>query len=346
MLKMCLLYSLLITAAFTLVGCGPESDSSIEQSTPLEAPATISRVPFFNYNSLCVLLTGFAAVRFDESERFSHNILAEVEEVYMPFNVPENFPLISIGVGVNMPNDSIIFRYSMQNSDFPFSSISNATFRRYHNRLNNSSSETYFYSYSEETEFNSIPWLRYHWSQHGYEFMAHIPARLPAEDAYDLINAFLNPQPVLAWEIQGNAISVSVQGMENVTIFDEGGREIAGNLITERNPSINTFPYTIHNIEPYSLYRGSGESLDQVGYSWLVSASPSRRQYVLEPGIYTFHVDGITRRSELLVRHFYNSEVVSSVDFSDKLTDRNISSITLTVTSDASGSGDTVTLNP
>jgi len=331
--------------AFTLASC--KTASGIPDSAFIEPQIASggSGVPFVIYDSVDTLLTGLAAVRFDEARRFSNDKLSKIDVVYMPMDIPCNFLLQGILVRYfDFRNDYIEFVYDMENATFR--SITSASLRRYRNPIDIMDTIN---SYWHDYEIDRLTWLRYHWVQDGHEFVARAPVVLPEDEVYALKEALINPKPLDAWEIHGNATSVSIQGMENVTIFDRDGREVSGTQITEQNPSIRTFggpPYSVHNIELYRLHITDDDILTNIGYSWLVNLRTQRRQYVLQPGTYTFRVDGITRRSELLVRHFYNGEIVSSVDFSDKLTGRNISSITLTVTPDASGSGDTLTLNP
>lgn len=340
MLKSCLLILSLITTAVLFSGC--------QERLPDVSHSVIAAPPGPQWHDgLDEVLAGFAVAQFDESRRFSYGVLYRITRFYMPFNVPEDFPLTRIGIDARtLSNGPISFNYSLHNSELPHRiSRHGISFTWHRDRR---TSETFFHSH--EIERNSAPWLRYWWSQDQYEFSAYIPTEFIEEDFYDLINALTNPQPLIAWEIKGNAVSVSIQGTESVTIFDENGYEVVSKATTEHNNSIHTIRnnnlYTVLTMEHHSLFKINGESLGRVGYSWLVDADLSRRQYVLKPGVYTFYVKGVIGEPDLLIRHFAEREIVSSVSYSAELTEQSFSSFTVIVTPDSSGSGDTVVIDP
>jgi len=359
MFKSLVLMLLLIISSFTLSSCYTEAfSSSIESETsqillpetPLKAIA--SPPASTRFSSMESLLLGLAAERFDEVRRFSPGLLEGTNELMMPYNVPENFALSLIVLDSLYPSRFIDFDYNLLDADLRPRGSTNAFFTWHHILSNNSGSDAEFHYYQREfAGDDSVRWLQYRWSQHGYEFSARIDSRIPGEKAQELINAFTNPQPVADWEIQGNSVSVSVQGMESITIIGEKGHEIVSTATTEPNSAvdirINSTIYDIRSIRHHSLYKNYDGGLTRAGYSWLTgSENPSRRQFVLQPGTYTFHVEGIIDEPELLIRHFYNREVVSSVDFTEYLASQNFTSFTVTVTPDNTGSGDTVVINP
>ena len=327
MLRAGLLSSLLVIL-FTFTSC--QTGSAVSNAPP--AP--------LGYVDLDELLTDIALVQFDESRRFRAgriNVhdgdrmrasLYNIRELYMPLSVPENFPLIRIGVDFHTTNDQVRFLYEISGYTDP--SLRTARFVWRRDRPNN---ELFFSSNVHDSG-------RIRWSQHGYEFEAHLPTYFPEEE----IANFVNAQPVTTWEIQGNAVSVSIQGMENVNIFDENGYEIVS-ITTPRSSFFTILWSTDHHLEHHSLYRSNGENLSRVGYSWLVDASSSRRQYVLKPGVYTFYVEGIVGNPDLLIRHFAEREIVSSVSYRREFRRQSFSGFTVTVTPDNNGSGDTVAID-
>jgi len=287
-----------------------------------------------------MLLTDIALVRFHEARRFAGDELYELNRLYMPLDISENFPLARIHAGFNRPVDRMIFNYSLHNTDLPHRiSRHGISFTWYRDRP---AGEATFHR--QRVEFNAAPWWRYHGTRHGYEFVAYMPAELTEKDAYDLINAITNPQPLTTWEFQGNAVSVSIQGMENVTIFDEDGYEIVS-ITTPRSSFFTILWSTDHRLEHHSLYISNGESLSRVGYSWLIDADSSRRQYVLKSGTYTFHVEDVIGNPDLLIRHFAEREIVSSASYRRELRRQSLSSFTVTVTPDTSGNGDVVVID-
>jgi len=163
------------------------------------------------------------------------------------------------------------------------------------------------------------------WAQDGQAFMASLPASYTEEE----ILAFCDAQSIISWELEGNAVSVSVQGMENVSIFENTGPvALSGNFDSMDNEII-----VIGN----ALYRaGLGRSIERVGYRWLIDETLQRYQYVLQPGNYTFHAEGIIGEPGLFSRHFYSGNIVESVDFSEELANLSNPQFSLMVTEDNS----------
>ena len=143
------------------------------------------------------------------------------------------------------------------------------------------------------------------WAQHGQVFRVSIPASFTLEE----VLTFCDAQPIDAWELDGDAVSASIQGMENVSIYNGDNNIIA---------------------EDDVLYRANTSgNMERVGYRWLIDKDTSRYQYVLEPGAYTFNADGVISNPELLVKHFETGEIVSNADYSKELSGQPFS---LTVT--------------
>lgn len=70
-----------------------------------------------------------------------------------------------------------------------------------------------------------------------------------------------------------------------------------------------------------------------MGQSSWIDGEPRRYQYVLKPGIYTFHVEGVIGEQDLLVRHFYDHEVVSQTNFAEILTEQSANQFLINVNS-------------
>ena len=158
------------------------------------------------------------------------------------------------------------------------------------------------------------------WAQSEQAFMASLPANFTKED----VLAFCDAQALVSWELDGDAVSVSIQGMSNVRIFENNsgmrGFSDAGNEII-----------VIGN----HLYRsGLGRINERVGYRWLIDSSTRRYQYVLKPGNYEFRADDVAGQPELLIQHFAEGSRVSVVDYSQKLAEQSAVGFHLTVTHD------------
>ena len=149
------------------------------------------------------------------------------------------------------------------------------------------------------------------WTQHNQVFTASLPASHTLDEAL----AFCDAQPVEAWELLGDAVSVSVQGMEGISIFGEGGAEVA-----------------VVGDELYMPAEGGG--MERVGYMWLIDSESSRYQYVLGPGEYAFAAESVKKGAGLLVRHFESGEAVSSTDYAKALAGQSARQLYLEVTAD------------
>jgi hypothetical protein len=160
------------------------------------------------------------------------------------------------------------------------------------------------------------------WAQHGHTFRA----RLSASFTLDEVLAFCDAQPVIAWELDGNAMSVSAQGISELSIF-EGQQEIVAEGET---------PYK------QTLYRQTPDGVkERVGYRWEIDGEAGRYQYVLQPGDYSFSASTAefqrsTRRGEpgpeITVKHFIAGEVVSSADYTEAIREQSSEEFTLMVT--------------
>ncbi|MCL2367336.1 MAG: hypothetical protein FWC75_09945 [Oscillospiraceae bacterium] len=171
---------------------------------------------------------------------------------------------------------------------------------------------------------------RVDWAQYGKKFTISIPVTFPRNEIFEIARM----KQLEAWELDGDAVSVSIQGMENVRIFEQSAnREF---LEATRQTAM---PGDELIVIGDALYRGDlGRSMERVGYRWLIDENLGRYQYVLMPGMYTFRADGLSGTPGLTVRHFDGGEAVSVVDYSDRLIAENASGFYLTVTEDA---GDT-----
>ena len=347
MSKLLILLLFLTVSFFMLSGCHTEyilepnlETEILRNSLQPESPpiATSSRPVPSSYANLDDLLLNVAIVSFHESQgrvrRCIHSaVIAELEELYMPLDVSDDILLESIGIGVLGMNEPILLTYRVPHYS-NFRTIT-ANFNWYRNKPTDEVFFTELYA-----EGAVVP-SRFHWSQHGYEFEAFVPTDL-SEDAYSFIDAILNPQPVVAWELQGNAISVTIHGLDNITILDKMNNKIINTRTPRDIYFLNAFSNLYNFLDHHTLYISDGENLTRTGYNWIVTTGTSRRQFVLQPGIYTFQVDEIIGEPQLLIRHFYNREIVSSVDFTEYLAGQDFTSFTITVTADNSGSGDVV----
>ena len=130
-----------------------------------------------------------------------------------------------------------------------------------------------------------------------HRFELHVPVDLVEE-------AVTYAVPLIAWEIQGNAISASIQGADRVRIFDTVGNEI----------SID-YDRTLAR-----LYRQNTDGTTiRVGYRWQICAEAHRYQFVMEPGVYIFRGEGVLGERDIYVRYFEDHEIVASLSHADLL---------------------------
>ena len=254
-----------------------------------------------SYSSVERFLADMALIKFDEARAVGHT---PFRELYMPRRVPEGFSLSQMWFFELHDDLPIVFEYA----DIDY------------NRAR------FIWNRGMSTRaFVGTPW-----EQHGYEFQINFPENLfTDQELYD----FSYAQPVVAWELQGNAVSVSIQDLENVRIFYEGRYEIG--IEPTYIPVGIRHNYLIgrHLLEHHTLYRIDGENRSVIGYRWSLDAELDRWQYVLEPDTYTFHVEGVIRGEVgLLVRHFDDHEIVLSVDYGAELAGQDFTSFTITVT--------------
>ena len=144
------------------------------------------------------------------------------------------------------------------------------------------------------------------WAQHGQTFRGMLSPSFTLEE----VLAFCNAQPIESWELIGDAVSVSIQGMGDVTIYDD-----VDNAIIIRDDI---------------LYNSN---MERIGYRWLINVNTSRYQYVLEPREYVFHADNaINDEPDVLVKHFAAGECVAEVNYNQTPDGEPLTQFTLRVT--------------
>ena len=158
-----------------------------------------------------------------------------------------------------------------------------------------------------------------HWTAFGILFKATIPISLTEEEGFherDLY-AFANALPSNPWEIRGDAVSVYIKNKENIIIIDDNGNEI---FVGADVPLIRW----------NNLYRLNADGTrSRLGFFSRIG--PGHYQYVLAPGVYTFHAKDAIGEPELLVQHFVDHEIVSSVDLTELLTAQSASQFVLAI---------------
>ena len=171
------------------------------------------------------------------------------------------------------------------------------------------------------------------WTQFDQVFMATLDKAFTKEE----VLAFCYLKEMTSWELEGSAISIAIEGMGSVRIFDDKGNE----LFVE-----NVLP-TIHETwrdRRYILYQINYDGAKKVvGYRFLhneyayriglIDVEPRRYQYILKPGIYTFYVEGVSGEADLLVKHFYDHEVVSYKNFAQTLAEQSANQFLINVDS-------------
>jgi len=185
-----------------------------------------------------------------------------------------------------------------------------------------------FRSVIDDTYNYSLSWVQY-----GRRFSASIPAHFTRYDIFEIARM----RRVETWELDGDAVSVSIQGMENVRIFEQS---VNGEGVEVTEPIV--VGDAIYNATSRrddrvrigdALYRaGQGGTMERVGYRWLIDEELGRYQYVLMPGMYTFRADGIVGTPGLTIRHFESGDAVSVADYTAELSGQSFSAFSITVT--------------
>ena len=149
------------------------------------------------------------------------------------------------------------------------------------------------------------------WVQHGQSFRVSVPACFTLDEAL----AFAYAVPVTTWQLDGDAVSISIQGMADVTIQDANGNEIIAmdDMLFDTN-------------------------MEKIGYRWLIDEAAQRYQYVLQYGTYTFLAANVISSPGLLINHFESGEIISSVDYTEKLAMSSFDEFSVVVTPDPGGS--------
>ena len=305
-----------------------EADCCSELANHEELPLAISEAPLF-FTDLGELLAGVGLAKFSEFAIFgiepfnsdfvdvrSFNVLQDLSNLFMPASVRSDFEMFGITV---RSSDTIAFLHgdSIGNmANFIWSrsiSPANAT-RDFFGRgaiaeyvITRNGIDFYISEWVRSVTREPDGWV-VAWAQSGQAFMASLPANYSLDD----VLAFCDAVIFTSWELEGNAVSVSIEGLENVRIYERAtGRSDFGEFAAH-GASGNEI-IAIGN----TLYRiGLARELEAVGYRWLIDYASQRYQYVLRPGEYEFHITGVTEQPELLVQHFALGERVSVVDFS------------------------------
>jgi len=313
---------LLIVGLMLLSGCAAAT----------EPPKIMNGIPpAIAFEDLEQLFVEIAVVKFsDESMHYGAFCeLRDIRELYIPRNESQGLQVARIDVWIipeSFGKIEIRYHHSVHSHD-PAWFLWNPSKRA---DIATAEDREFLRMPTQDRQGPDVaPWRHSAlWVQHGYEFEARIPLYFTVDDVYE----FCYAMPVVAWELQGNAVSVSIESMGDVSIFDDDGVVIVDELQSDTHLSWDGYSV---------LYRNSGENLNKIGYRWQVvqtAGQTLKHQYVLEPGTYTFHVDAIEGESGLLVRHFVDHEIVSEVDFAETFAGQDVDRFTLTVTIDPNGS--------
>ena len=313
------MFVLIISLTFIFAGCSKESSNT-------ESGASVSDLPSFSneasvseasseYETTEELLWEISIAKFSEFA-WAKRGLESVTEFFEPFDVKQDFDLYMItvaGSGVIAPyyedSSGVIANFIIEGT-FEFDNVHShfgrgaiAEYVEEHNGITYGITEWN----NRDGEFDGYI---VSWRQHGRNFGACLPADFTLPDIF----AFCNAVPITTWELSGDAVSVSIQGMEEVGVIDGEGMEIIA--------------------EDDVLYRVDGGGMERIGYRWLTDEGAERYQYVLEPGEYQFSAVGGGSGAELLVKHFEAGEVVSELDYTETVAGKAGSRFILTVSGD------------
>jgi hypothetical protein len=305
------IFVLLISIFFLLSGCSDNSLNKTEISpngSEKTSPDILPSIPMPEaYGDYDELLSSVGMAKFGEFSKPAQpgtvEALQGLTVIFRPGYLKQNFTMIGIGVAYvhrldlnyrdTTTDDSLGFRWvrhvPAENAikDFLGRGGALAEYTEERNGI--------IYAISERPDIDTGD-ISYYvgWAQHGQTF----DARLPDSFTLDEVLTFCDAQPIDAWELQGDAISVAIQGMESVSIYENGNNAII--------------------VENDMLYRvDDGGNREKIGYRWLINESASRYQYVLEPNEYIFHADNPIGEPELLVKHFEAGNCVSEESYTE-----------------------------
>ena len=317
------IYLLLISMLFLLSGCAENAvinPDEPEQSSPIFA---MTPAPD-GYIDDDELLSKMGMVKFSElyeSKELvgANKALQELEELYKPsyleLGLTESGITVFYQAWISLNYDDSVTEERVNFKWGRYIPVENATKNFFDNGATKAYMEerngiTYAIMEWGDRETNELIAYEVGWAQYSQVFRA----ILPASFTLDEVLAFCDAQPVEAWELQGNAISVSIQGMETVSIiYDDANDAII--------------------VEDDVLYRvNGGADMEKIGYRWLVDESASRYQYVLEPGEYIFQADNPIGEPGLLVKHFEAGACISEVDYHKTLQGHSLTQFSLRVT--------------
>ena len=344
-----ILSSLLIVTIVLFFGC--ERDSVETDGSEL---FSASYAPY-GFVDIDDLLSEIATMKFIESplreeilnhSPEKHEILMGIEELFEPYIVRPDLRFLGIEIwrpGVHFrPNFNLASEIRYSNAPISLSYSNSGSHPTIFQWNRTKADDEYFLLNKTPNPFFEA---RAEWSQYGYDFYAQFSKEMRTdygnidprieesqsengafftdEDIQDFCNAKL----VCTWELLGNAVSMTVQGMENVRIFDEIGNEIINGDETKN----------YRHFVGITLFRNASGIIEKVGYRWQIDEELLRYQYVLEPGVYTFLVYSNPNRTAIdwrgeYVCHFVAGELVSSIDYSRRNT--SATEFTITVTSD------------
>lgn len=288
-------------------GCGSNhSDTTSDGNTPDTFPDTFRTVE--------EVLAEIARAKFLDYREGYHDRriegLKELRVFFEPQSVVPGYRLQLIESRFYLAYP-VIFRYAL-NDIGPYFQW---------NRQLLLSDEEYYKVYDVTHSYGAI---NCSWVQYGYKFQA----RMPDSHTHEELLEFCAAKPVISWELDGDAVSLTIWGMENIGIVDENENEIvADRRIVPRHPDRS------------ELYLGNGIEADRIGYRWQIDKNLLWYQYALKPGTYTFSFNGVIDQVEeklpgMWVKHFVDGELASYMDYSEELESRGVRGFTITVTSD------------
>jgi hypothetical protein len=323
-------FVLLISLLFLFSGCANNSPDAAEIN-PEGSEQTPSSGLFFphhadGYKNNDELLLNIGAAKFSEFDKSSYNpktieALQGLTALYEPGYIKQDFTMTGITVAYV---HRLTLRYRQviagEFADFDWARhvpAENATIAF----LGRGASAEYIeerngitYGVTEwANETGELDGYMVGWAQHGQTFTANLTASFTLEEVF----TFCDAQPIEAWELLGDAISVSIQGMENVSVYDD-----EDNAIVIEDDIV----YKINGGVP------GGANMGRIGYRWLIDESASRYQYVLEPNEYIFHAGNAISEPELLVKHFADGECVSEASYTKTPAGDSFTQFSLSVT--------------
>jgi putative flippase GtrA len=315
----------------TDIGFTEDNESAVSDvNIVIQIPASLS--PVFAYN-MEQIVSNVSDVRFGENFGIhsfptrEQEVYYTLRRVYRPLNIPYGYELDEINmqykhslsqIFANEAEDYVAFIWNraITREDAWTLSFGRGATAEYIVERNGIT-----YGVTEWLGADRVSFGGYgiDWGQHGNVFTVSASPGVTLEEAF----VFAFAQQYTSWELDGNALSVSIQDTGIVAIFDETGSPIV---------RVDDTLYRQGHGDMHMHGGGGSPDMVRVGYRYLIDADLNRYQYVLEPGYYSFFTALPGDDFEVLLRGFSNAQVVAEFNHTKSMTEETFNYVNFNIT--------------